>query len=370
MALNDPRVRQFARNAVRFAAQRVTRRVVRRRVRRNKRVIFPSVRRRFVPRNQVSAGARMTTGASLPVRTTTQTSFTGKNESVIDQEPLNFDLKGFTGETMDAVAFLVNPTNMELWPRLANRAWNFTEWDINQFVIDYTPAVGSSYNGMVQVAFNPRGTSDDPYKSPDSIMEMDAMPEHTSFSAGSPATFFVDPKNMALSGKGLFIDKGETTAEYSRYFAGVLYIRAYNCDDTKMLGRFNVRYYVSLKRPQTVMDVGNSIAVLGDDPLPGRFGFRYDETTGIGSFVGTGAGALIVRHKLTAPGGSLAFASVAGTIGTDIQWAHNVFADWQITIVIISGTSRVDFTITPTDTTVHSVRYVPGDYSLDTLPAP
>lgn len=218
------KVRNFARvYGTRFAkrvGRRSLRRIQNRRRRRGRRQILPAM------------GRSVTNTSLAPVRVLSQRTVSTSDETVIDTEKTTITCKSLVGDTSSVpqTKLQIDPADPTLWPRLAAKAMNFAEYDIMRCVLTYTPAVGTNYNGSIVCGFVPQST----YGASDFATSTDvaAMQQNVTFSAGSNAEFGIDTTKMSQGGKDLFIDNtGLTPAEYTRYYAGTLVVRPFNCQD-------------------------------------------------------------------------------------------------------------------------------------------
>lgn len=243
----NPKVRKFARTYGKKFALSAVRGIQNRRIRRGRRQYLPRIPRQF-PRN----GATITRNSLAPVRVLNQRTTTTGDQTVIDTEKTLITLTSQAGDEASTLEnfHLIDPTDNTYWPRLSAKSQMFTEWDINQFVLTYTPCVGTSYNGTIVMGFTPQSA----YGSADfnTSTEISGMQQSVTFSAGSAAEFRVDTTKMAQAGRSLFIPStGILPGEYTRYFGGVIAMRAFNCEDAgTVLGTLQCSYYVRLRRPR------------------------------------------------------------------------------------------------------------------------
>lgn len=244
----NPRVRRFVRvqgiKLAKSVGRRSFRRIQSRRRRKGRRILFPQ--------NSYRAGNSGAQNTLAPVRVMTQRTTSTADQTVSDTEKTMLQVKSSVGDdssTLDNY-HLINPMDNILWPRLSMKAVNFTEYTLSQLVLTYTPCVGTSYNGTIAIGFNPQsvyGASD--YTT---SIEVLAMQQSMCFSAGSPAEFRLDCAKASQGGANLFLDNtGLTPDEFTRYYAGAMAIRAYNCEDSgKVLGTFQCTYICRLMRPR------------------------------------------------------------------------------------------------------------------------
>ena len=251
----NPTVRKFARTYGKKIALTAVRGIQNRRIKRGKRRILPRIR------NQFKRDATTVTRNSLaPVRVLNQRTTTTGDQTAIDTEKTLITLTSQVGDSSGTLEnyHLIDPTDNTFWPRLSAKSQMFTEYDISQFTLTYTPAVGTSYNGTVVMGFTPQsgyGASDF-----STSTEISGMQQSVTFSAGSVAEFRVDTTKMAQSGRNLFMPtSGISPGEYTRYFGGVVAMRSFNCEDAgTVLGTLQCSYYVRLRRPRISTSASSS----------------------------------------------------------------------------------------------------------------
>jgi len=141
--------------------------------------------------------------------------------------------------TVSPYVLALSPMSVAPWPKLANKAPNFTEYDCMGLVVTATPMLGTSFNGKVYMGFTPQSI-DDPtsYGIPDDIV---GLPIHVDDAISKGVSLTIPPSAMSQNGAKLMMPvQNAAIGETTRYYIGNLIIGTSGCSNSAGTASDNV----------------------------------------------------------------------------------------------------------------------------------
>jgi len=194
------------------------------------------------------ASTSTTSRTVAPVRVTTAVQSVSRNERIAATEPTSINVLSEQLDNHDAYSISISPMENILWPKLAQKAPMYIEYDINSISFNYEPIKGTSYSGQLAMAVVPHAQLEgNDFNSAQAVLGLAC---NASGTVSGPLTLTVPLDNLSKSGKRLFMPGFDVTVQdTTNYFAGNFILLAYNCDTAgDILGRINVTYNITLRR--------------------------------------------------------------------------------------------------------------------------
>lgn len=257
---------------------------------------------------------------------------------------------------------LVNPTNTQLFPFLAQFACNFDEYEFQQLIVTYRPvtsslASASAQLGTVIMVADYNAGSSEIFSTKTQMMQYDGA---VSARICDPIVFGVecDPKKNALAATLYVPPNGSTPAgeDPKTYNLALLQIATNQCAALGQIGELWVEYAVTLRKPKFCvaqgMNLPYSMMTFGSSTFDSPLGLGGTQIVAYPS--GTNGNAQMTLNRTNLNNGAAVLFGSAFTTLRDIRAAVNTargsLSDWVYGQLGLGGSSNANAYVMLPDT--------------------